>query len=202
MRARAIALLATAALGLGACGDDSGSSEADLPPAIPAGAPESTTTTDESATTTEQTTTTKAAAGGTPTAAAKTTGISTDTSKKPEISKPKGKEPTKLVSTDIVKGRGATAKSGDNVQVQYVGVLFSDGEQFDASWDNGSPFDFTLGQGDVIKGWDEGVAGMKVGGRRLLTIPPDLAYGAQGQGSIGPNATLVFVVDLLNVTPG
>ncbi len=194
-----IALLATAALGLGACGGDSDSGEADLPPAIPAGAAESTTTTAESATT--ETTTTKAA-GGTPTADAKSTGISADTSKKPEIPKPKGKEPTKLVATDIVTGKGATAKSGDSVQVQYVGVLFSDGEQFDASWDNGSPFDFTLGQGEVIKGWDEGVAGMKVGGRRMLTIPPDLAYGEGGQGSIGPNATLVFVVDLLNVTPG
>lgn len=200
MRACAIALLATAALGLGACGEDGDGGEAALPPAIPAGAPESTTTTEEPATTQE--TTPAPAAGGTPTAAAKATGISTDTSKKPAIPKPKGKEPTKLVSTDVVRGKGATAKSGDRVSVQYVGVLFSDGEQFDASWDGGSPFDFTLGQGEVIPGWDRGVAGMRVGGRRMLTIPPDLAYGEGGQGSIGPNATLVFVVDLLDVTPG
>jgi len=199
LRTGVMALLATAALGLGACGDDSGDGSADLPPAIPAGAAE-TTTAAEATTPAEAKTT--PATGGTPAASAKSTGVSTDTSKKPAIPKPKGKEPTKLVTTDIVKGKGATAKSGDNVSVQYVGVLFSDGEQFDASWDNGSPFDFMLGQGAVIKGWDEGVPGMKVGGRRLLTIPPDLAYGEAGQGSIGPDATLVFVVDLLNVTAG
>jgi peptidylprolyl isomerase len=191
LRARAIALLATAALGLGACGDDD-EKETDLPAAVPAtvettpAAPAETTP----------------AADGTPTAAAKTTGISTDTSSKPKIPKPKGKEPKKLVVTDIVKGKGAEAKAGDNIVVNYVGVLFSTGEQFDASWDNGQPFPFVLGQGNVIQGWDQGVAGMKIGGRRMLTIPPDLAYGEQGQGSIGPNATLVFVVDLLNVTPG
>jgi peptidylprolyl isomerase len=192
LRARAIALLATAALGLGACGDDS-SGETDLPAAVPAGAAETTPSAEA---------TPAAAAGGTPTAAAKKTGISTDMSSKPEIPKQSGKEPTKLVVTDIVKGKGATAKSGDTVAVHYVGVLFSDGQQFDASWDSGSPFSFALGQGSVIPGWDEGVAGMKVGGRRLLTIPPDLAYGEAGQGSIPPNATLVFAVDLLNVTPG
>jgi len=191
LRARAIALLATAALGLGACGDDD-SGETDLPAAVPAGAGETAPSTE---------TATTAAAGGAPTAAAKKTGISTDTSSKPEIPKQSGKEPTKLVVTDIVKGKGTTAKSGDTVSVHYVGVLFSNGEQFDASWDNGSPFSFALGQGDVIRGWDEGVAGMKVGGRRMLTIPADLAYGETGQGSIPANATLVFVVDLLNVTP-
>ena len=197
MRARAIALLAAAALGVGACGDDS-EDNADLPPAVPAGA----APTAPAQTTPAQTTT--AAAGGTPTAAAKKSGISTDTSSKPSIPKPSGKEPKKLVSTDIVKGKGATAKEGDTVGVHYVGVLFSNGKQFDASWDtpNKEPFSFALGQGQVIPGWDEGVAGMKVGGRRLLTIPPDLAYGKAGQGEIGPNATLVFVVDLLTVTPG
>lgn len=188
MRARAIALLAAAAVGVGACGDSE--DETDLPAAVPA-TPAETTPAE-----------TTAAAGGTPTAAAKKSGISTDMSSKPEIPKPSGKEPTKLVKTDIVKGKGATAKAGDNVVVHYVGVLFSDGEQFDASWDSGRPFPFVLGQGDVIPGWDQGVEGMKVGGRRLLTIPPDLAYGEAGQGSIGPNATLVFAVDLLNVTAG
>lgn len=189
MRARAIALLATAAIGLGACGDDN-DSDTDLPAAVPATSAETTPTE------------TAPAAGGTPTAAAKEAGISTDMSSKPKIPKPKGKAPKKLVVTDIVKGKGDEAKSGDQIVVNYVGVLFSNGEQFDASWDNGQPFPFTLGQGDVIPGWDQGVEGMRVGGRRLLTIPPDLAYGAQGQGSIPANATLVFAVDLLNVTKG
>ena len=87
--------------------------------------------------------------------------------------------------------------------MQYVGVNYADGKQFDASWDNGQPFNFQLGSGQVIKGWDEGIAGMKVGGRRELIVPPDLGYGAQGQPpAIGPNETLVFVVDLLDVQPG
>jgi peptidylprolyl isomerase len=188
LRARAIALLATAAIGLGACGDE----ETDLPAAVPATPTE----------TTPAETTTSADTGGTPAAGGKKSGISTDLSSKPEIPKQSGKEPTKLVTKDIVVGKGAAAKAGDNVVVHYVGVLFKDGEQFDASWDSGQPFPFVLGTGAVIQGWDQGVAGMKVGGRRLLTIPPDLAYGASGQGSIGPNATLVFAVDLLNVTPG
>ncbi|MBW3652403.1 MAG: FKBP-type peptidyl-prolyl cis-trans isomerase [Actinobacteria bacterium] len=128
--------------------------------------------------------------------------MSTDLSSKPEIPKPSGEPPKKLVTKDVVKGTGATAKAGDTVAVHYVGVLHETGEQFDASWDSGRPFSFVLGQGNVIPGWDEGVAGMQVGGRRLLVIPPDLAYGEQGQGSIGPNETLVFVVDLLNVTAG
>ncbi len=102
---------------------------------------------------------------------------------------------------DVVDGKGRAAKAGDNLVVHYVGVLYKTGKQFDASWDGGRPFPFTLGQGAVIPGWDQGLQGMKVGGRRLLIIPPDLAYGAQGQGSIGPNETLVFVVDLLNDTP-
>lgn len=190
MRARAIALLATAAVGLGACGESE--DDADLPAAVPATPAE----------TTPAETTTGAATGGTPSPGGKKNGISTDLSSKPEIPKPSGKEPTKLVTNDIVVGKGAAVKAGDNVVVHYVGVLFSDGEQFDASWDNGQPFPFVLGQGSVIPGWDQGVPGMKVGGRRLLTIPPDLAYGDAGQGSIGPNSTLVFAVDLLNVTPG
>jgi peptidylprolyl isomerase len=128
------------------------------------------------------------------------TTVSTDLSKKPGIPTPKGDPPTTLQSKDIVVGKGKAAKKGDKVTVQYVGVAWSTGEQFDASWDNGSPFDFTLGKGQVIKGWDQGVPGMKVGGRRELTIPPDLAYGAQGSPpSIGPNETLVFVIDLVKI---
>jgi peptidylprolyl isomerase len=127
----------------------------------------------------------------------------TDTSQKPAIAKPSGAPPAKLLKKDIVKGSGATARAGDQVTVQYVGVSHSTGEQFDASWDSGQPFDFALGEGAVIPGWDEGVAGMKVGGRRQLTIPPDLAYGAQGAPpTIGPNETLVFVIDLLKVQKG
>jgi peptidylprolyl isomerase len=88
------------------------------------------------------------------------------------------------------------------VSVQYVGVNFSNGQQFDASWDSGQPFEFPLGGGSVIPGWDQGVEGMKVGGRRELIIPPDLGYGAQGQPpDIPPNETLVFVIDLLDVKP-
>ena len=119
---------------------------------------------------------------------------------KPEITVPKGKAPEKLVINDIEEGAGEAAKSGDQVTVQYVGISYLNGRQFDASWDRGEPFQFQLGAGAVIQGWDQGVEGMKVGGRRQLVIPPDLAYGAEGSPpSIGPNETLVFVVDLLNV---
>jgi peptidylprolyl isomerase len=124
--------------------------------------------------------------------------ISTDLKKKPKIPKPKGTPPKTLVVKDIVVGKGAVAKSGSEITVKYVGVGYSDGKQFDASWDRGQDLPFTLGTGGVIAGWDEGLVGMKVGGRRELVIPPDKAYGAQGQPpSIGPNATLVFVVDLV-----
>ena len=95
---------------------------------------------------------------------------------------------------------GAEAKAGSNVSVQYVGVNFADCKQFDASWDRQSPLPFKLGAQQVIPGWDQGVVGMKVGGRRELIIPPDLGYGPNGQGPIQPNETLVFVVDLVSVT--
>jgi peptidylprolyl isomerase len=120
-----------------------------------------------------------------------------DTSAKPVIPKPTGTPPRKLVKEDIVKGKGPAAKPGDTVTVQYEGVTFSTGEEFDASWDRGQPFTFTLGAGKVIPGWDKGVVGMRKGGRRMLTIPPELAYGAQGSPPvIGPNETLVFVIDM------
>ncbi len=103
---------------------------------------------------------------------------------------------------DIVVGTGEEAKAGDTVSVHYTGWL-TDGSKFDSSVDRGQPFEFTLGQGGVIPGWDEGVAGMKVGGKRRLTIPADLGYGASGAGSlIPPNATLIFDVELLGATPG
>ena len=128
--------------------------------------------------------------------------ISKDLGDKPEISKPAGEPPAELQKTDIVKGKGRTAEAGDTVSVQYVGNSWSTGAQFDASWDRGSePFQFPLGAGQVIQGWDQGVAGMKVGGRRLLVIPPDLAYGAQSPSpDIAPNETLVFVVDLKKIS--
>jgi peptidylprolyl isomerase len=119
---------------------------------------------------------------------------------KPDVKKPKGKAPTKLVVKDLKEGTGAAAQEGQTVTVQYVGVSYKNGRQFDASWDRGQPFTFPLGQGQVIPGWDQGVKGMKVGGRRELVIPPDLAYGAQGSPpAIGPNETLIFVVDLVGV---
>jgi peptidylprolyl isomerase len=125
----------------------------------------------------------------------------TDTSAKPVIPAPSGSPPRKLVVEDIVKGKGRAAKQGDNVTLQYVGVAFSTGQQFDASWDSGAPIGpFPLGAGAVIPGWDKGIVGMRVGGRRKLVIPPELAYGTQGQGPIGPNETLIFVVDLTAIS--
>jgi peptidylprolyl isomerase len=123
---------------------------------------------------------------------------------KPTVTVPSGPPPTTLVVKDLVVGTGAPAVAGETVRVQYVGVSFATGQQFDASWDDGpggtpQPFSFQLGAGQVIKGWDEGVAGMRVGGRRELIVPPALAYGDQSQGPITPNETLVFVVDLLSV---
>jgi peptidylprolyl isomerase len=119
--------------------------------------------------------------------------------KKPSVSVPSGNPPTALVKTDLILGKGAEAVAGKKVTVQYVGVSFTTKKQFDASWDRGQPFSFVLGAGRVIQGWDEGVPGMKVGGRRQLVIPSELAYGAEGNPPIGPNEPLVFVVDLLSV---
>jgi peptidylprolyl isomerase len=108
--------------------------------------------------------------------------------------------PQELVLDDIEEGDGAEAQSGHQVEVHYVGVAWSDGQQFDSSWDRNDPFRFGLGQGQVIAGWDQGVAGMKVGGRRRITIPPHLGYGERGAGgAIKGGETLVFVVDLLDI---
>jgi peptidylprolyl isomerase len=118
---------------------------------------------------------------------------------KPEIDFPGGEPPADLQITEVWEGNGAEAKAGDTVQVHYVGVAFSTGEQFDASWDRGDPLQFRLGVGQVIAGWDRGVQGMKVGGRRQLIIPPDLAYGDRGAGrDIAPGETLIFVCDLVS----
>ena len=120
---------------------------------------------------------------------------------KPHVYVPPGETPpTDLVIEDLVEGEGAEATSGNQVEVHYVGVAWSTRKQFDASWDRGSTFTFGLGEGQVIKGWDQGVAGMKVGGRRKITIPPNLGYGKAGAGGvIKGGETLVFVVDLLGV---
>ena len=123
-------------------------------------------------------------------------GVGKNTKKKPKIVKPQGDPPTQLVIKDIVKGTGPKAKPGDTLTMQYVGNSWSTGEQFDASWDRGQAFPFQLGAGMVIPGWDQGMVGMRKGGRRLLIIPPDMGYGPQGSGPIGPNETLVFAVDL------
>jgi peptidylprolyl isomerase len=120
--------------------------------------------------------------------------------RKPKVPKGSGDPPNRLVAQDLIVGKGKRAQTGDMVKVQYVGVLFSNGKQFDASWQGSKPgpgFDFPLGAGQVIPGWDQGVVGMREGGRRKLIIPPDLAYGAQGfPPDIPPDATLIFDIDL------
>jgi peptidylprolyl isomerase len=120
---------------------------------------------------------------------------------KPEIEKPSGDIPFELGIDDLVVGDGDEAVAGKKVSVHYVGVSFSTGDEFDASWNRGQAFSFKLGKGQVIPGWDAGVQGMKVGGRRKLTIPSAMAYGARGAGNvIKPHEPLVFVVDLLSVS--
>jgi peptidylprolyl isomerase len=119
---------------------------------------------------------------------------------KPEIDFPEGPPPADLEITDVVEGDGQEATSGSTVRVHYVGVAHSTGEEFDASYNRGTPLEFRLGVGQVIQGWDTGVQGMKVGGRRKLVIPPHLGYGDRGAGGvIKPGETLIFVVDLLEV---
>ena len=119
---------------------------------------------------------------------------------RPEIDFPGDQPPTELVVEDIATGDGPAAEPGQTVTVHYVGVAHSTGEEFDASWNRGAPLDFRLGVGMVIAGWDQGIEGMKVGGRRRLTIPPHLGYGDRGAGAaIKPGETLIFVVDLMDV---
>jgi peptidylprolyl isomerase len=134
----------------------------------------------------------------TPTTTAKTP-TSGPLSKEPTVPPSSGAAPSRLVTKDLIKGTGAEAKAGQTVTVNYVGVLFHGGSKFDASWKRSEPLSFTLGRGQVIPGWDQGVVGMKVGGRRELIIPAALAYGPTGRPpTIPPNSPLVFVVDLLS----
>ncbi|HKS52402.1 MAG TPA: FKBP-type peptidyl-prolyl cis-trans isomerase [Pseudonocardiaceae bacterium] len=119
---------------------------------------------------------------------------------RPTVEVPEGPAPTELVIEDQVIGDGPEAIVGSQISAHYVGVAHSTGRQFDSSWNRGSPLEFRLGTGRVIKGWDDGIVGMRVGGRRRLTIPPHLAYGDRGAGAvIKPGETLVFVVDLVSV---
>jgi len=182
-----------AVLAFAACGDDSSSSDES---AATATATEEAT---QAPTEAPTETATPAEANSGSSSAVKVTG---KLGSKPTIKSPGGDPPAKLVIKDIKKGTGATAKAGSKVSVQYVGALWDDSTVFDNSWDRGQPFEFPLGGGQVIPGWDQGVAGMKEGGRRVLTIPPDLGYGAGGtpDGTIPPNSTLVFVVDLEKVS--
>jgi peptidylprolyl isomerase len=121
---------------------------------------------------------------------------------KPVVTVPKGPPPKTLVVKDLVTGTGQTLKAGQSITVNYVGVLYKGGKEFDSSWQRNQPFTTTLqaGSGGVIEGWVKGLAGMHVGGRRELIIPPSLGYGAKGSGSIPPNSTLIFVVDLLSIS--
>ncbi len=135
----------------------------------------------------------------TPVSTTGTTPTSGPLATEPTITPPKGPAPTKLVTKEIVPGTGAEAKAGESVTVNYVGALYSSGKVFNASWETKEPFTFTLGEGQVIKGWDQGVVGMRVGGRRELIIPSELAYGAKGSPpKIPPNSPLIFIVDLLS----
>ncbi len=185
---RLFALLAVIAVFAAGCGDDNDKSDKAETSDAPAAAATETTT--------EPAEEPAAKSGG---AVAVSNGA--DLKSKPKLATPEGDPPTELIKKDLVVGKGPAAESGDTVSVQYVGISWSNGQQFDASWDRGAqPFSFPLGGGQVIAGWDEGVAGMKAGGRRELVIPPDKGYGPQGAPpDIAPNETLVFVVDLKRI---
>lgn len=123
----------------------------------------------------------------------------TSESTKPKVTVPKGVPENEFAFRDVKEGKGAGAKAGDKLSVQYVGIGYKTGKEFDSSWGESEPFTFTLGSGDVIEGWDRGLVGMKVGGRREMVIPAKLAYGSQGTSSVAPDETLVFVVELLAI---
>lgn len=199
MNARFPIAAGLAALALVAAGCGSSDSSTD---SAKTGTKSSAQTSSDATTTSSSTSTSTQDLPATPKGKAVPVSNATDVAHKPKIAKPTGDPPALLVSKDFVVGKGPAAKAGDTVSVQYVGKSFSDGKQFDASWDRGGPpFDFPLGAGQVIKGWDQGVIGMKAGGRRELVIPPDLGYGPQGTNGIAGNETLVFVIDVKKITP-
>ena len=175
----ALLCLAAAGLALGACGSPANSGSATTGTSGSSGAP----------------------GGGQPVTAATMSWSSPGTfGSEPTVVVPTGTAPTSLLSRDLITGTGAAAQSGDTVTVQYIGYSWTNRQKFDASWDRGQPLSFQLGAGQVIPGWDQGVAGMKVGGRRELVIPPNLAYGSQSPTpAIAANDTLIFVVDLVSV---
>jgi peptidylprolyl isomerase len=193
----AVALIAFALVTPG-CGDDSSSTDTAAQQTQTQAQTETQTQTQP--TTPTQTTVTRAPKAKKVTPSAGEANPNT----KPKVPKGTGEPPSKLVAQDLIVGTGKRAKAGDTVAVQYVGVLFDNGKEFDASWRGkrpGRPFEFGLGGGQVIPGWDQGIVGMKVGGRRKLIIPADLAYGAQGfPPDIPPDAALIFDVDLEKVT--
>jgi peptidylprolyl isomerase len=179
-------LLGVAAVGLAGCGS---SAAPGIQPAPSGGATQAAITPTTSTTATSTTATVATPKPPSP------------LSKKPVVTVPKGPAPTKLVTKDLITGTGKTAALGDTVTVNYVGVLYKNGKEFDSSWSRNQTFTTPLSNGSVIAGWVQGIPGMKVGGRRELIIPPNLAYGKSGSGSaIPPNSTLVFVVDLLSVS--
>jgi peptidylprolyl isomerase len=179
-------MLVVLAAGLSACGS---SKAPGVVPAPSAGTTQAAVTQAAPTTTTSSTPTTPAVSTPKP---------PSPLSKKPVVTVPTGPAPKQLVVKDLIKGTGAVAKKGSNLTVNYVGVLYKGGKEFDSSWKRAQTFPFVLGQGSVIPGWDQGLVGMKVGGRRELIIPSSLAYGPSGSGAtIPPNSPLVFVVDLL-----
>ena len=180
------------ALGVSACGGSSAAPGVVPAPSAGATAPASTTKTPTTPTTATTTPTTPTKTVSTPTSGPLAT--------KPVVKSPKGKPPRTLVTKDLIKGTGKVAKEGSTITVNYVGVLYSNGKEFDSSWKRSQTFSTPLSSGSVIPGWVKGIAGMKVGGRRELIIPPSLAYGSSGQSGIPPNSTLIFVVDLLSVS--
>ena len=179
-RVRPLLVLAVSILGLAGCSSSTSSSSTTQPPSAPVTSiPPATTVV------------TAPVADPSP---AGTIGT------KPTVTVPTGPAPTQLEVKDLITGSGPSAASGDKVTVQYVGVSYSTGAQFDASWDRSQPFPFVLGQGSVIPGWDAGIVGMQVGGRRELIIPPALAYGPSGRPPvIAANETLIFIVDLVKI---
>jgi len=185
-----LAAVGAATIVVAACGGGTKTAE------IPSGsASESTASTPET-TTTE---TTAKPAAPTPEVERLAAAAGDNTKKKPKIVKPKGDPPAKLIADDIVEGKGPAAKSGDQLTVDYVGANWSNGKEFDTSWGK-QPFPVTLGAGGVIQGWEDGLVGAKAGTRRMLVIPPDQGYGASGSPPvIGPNETLVFVIDVRKI---